>query len=121
MLIRIVVKNSGKNIVKNNYSKRIIFDSDLLGDDNRLQVVTIPPQTKQREHFHDIQTEVFYILSGECLIYINDEEYNAEPGDAFICSPKDKHWLWNKTDREFKLAVFKINFPLENDSHWLEE
>lgn len=35
--------------------------------------------------------------------------------------PKDKYNLWNKSNKDFKLAVFKINLPKENDSHWIEK
>jgi len=38
-----------------------------------------------------------------------------------ICSPGDVHNLWNKTTKDFRLVVFKINLPKEGeDSHWHE-
>lgn len=111
----------GKVITSKDYSKEILFTaSDLPGKGHLLQIVTIPPNTKQRLHFHDYQTEVFYILEGECSIYFNEEWIDAKPGDAFICSPGDKHNLWNKTDRDFKLIVFKIDLPENDDTHWSE-
>jgi len=113
---------AGGIIKKKDYSKRIIFTrEDFEEEGHLLQVVTIPPKTKQRSHFHKVQTEVFYILEGEALIYINDKEYLAKPSDAFICSPRDRHNLWNKSEKEFKLAVFKINLPKEVDIEWEEE
>jgi quercetin dioxygenase-like cupin family protein len=114
------VKSGTGVIVKNvDYSKEIIFtQDDLPGVGHLLQVVTIPPNTKQRIHFHDFQTEVFYCLYGECYIHINQEKFIAKHGDAFICAPGDTHYLWNKTDKEFKLAVFKINLPYSHDTHW---
>lgn len=112
--------NSNQQIVAQDYSKEVIFTpSDLPGSGHQFQTVTIPPQTKQREHYHDIQTEVFYILEGECSIFMNGTEHIAKPGDAFICSPGDRHYLWNRTDMEFKLAVFKIDLPEGDDTHWI--
>lgn len=114
------VVSEGQIDTKKDYSKRIIFSlSDFLEKGHMLQTVTIPPNTKQRKHYHNIQTEVFYILDGETVININGSDYLAKPGDAFICEPKDKHYLWNKTDKEFKLVVFKIN-KIENsdDTVW---
>ena len=112
---------TSEEIVKKDYKKSIIFDlADFGYDGHLLQTVTIPSKTKQREHYHDIQTEVFYILEGRCHIFINDKEYVATPGDSFICSPGDKHNLWNKTNKDFKLVVFKINLPNKEDSHWSE-
>lgn len=112
----------GEEIVKPDYRKKIIFFQDDFGEKGHLlQVVTIPPHTRQRMHSHEVQTEVFYILEGEATITINDADYSAKPGDAIICSPGDIHNLWNKTDKDFRLVVFKINLPKEgDDSHWHE-
>lgn len=109
--------------VRQDYSKSIIFDiNDLPAGGHMLQTVTIPPKTKQRSHYHNIQTEVFFILEGECYIYINDKEYFAKSGDAFACEPTDKHYLWNKSENDFKLVVFKINRPEgDEDTVWVEE
>ena len=112
----------GEEVVKEDYRKRIIFSFDDFAEKGHLlQVVAIPPNTRQRLHYHHRQTEVFYILEGETLITINGVEYLAKPGDAFICSPGDAHNLWNRTDKEFKLVVFKINLPEDGeDTHWVE-
>ena len=112
----------GTEIVKKDYRKKIIFSPDDFGETGHLlQVVTIPAETRQRLHSHNKQTEVFYILEGEATITINDVDYLARPGDAFICSPGDVHNLWNQTDKEFRLVVFKINFPEEGeDTNWKE-
>lgn len=112
----------GEEIVKKDYRKKIIFSlEDFEEKGHLLQVVTIPPHTRQRLHSHLEQTEVFYILEGESVISINSVEYPARPGDAFICSPGEVHNVWNQTDGDFKVLVFKINLPEEGeDSRWLE-
>lgn len=109
-------------VVKKDYSKKIIFSpADFEEPGHQLQIVIIPPYTKQRMHSHEIQTEVYYILEGECHITIGAQEFLASPGDAFMTHPGDVHNLWNKTDRDFKLIVFKINYPLNNeDTTWVE-
>ena len=112
----------GREIVKQDYRKKIIFALDDFDEKGHLlQVVTIPPNTRQRLHSHARQTEVFYILEGEAIIRINDVDTLAKPGDAFICSPGDVHNVWNQTDNDFRLVVFKINLPEgEEDSDWHE-
>ena len=114
--------SEGEEVVKQDYRKRIIFSlEDFDEKGHLLQVVTIPAHTRQRLHYHEKQTEVFYILGGDAILTINAVGTPARPGDAFICSPGDVHSVWNKTDREFKLVVFKINLPEEGeDSQWLE-
>ena len=111
--------NSGTVEIHEDYRKNILFGIyDFMDQKHLLQTVTIPPHTKQREHFHSVQTEVFYILRGECLIVVNGREYLSKQGDAIICEPHDVHYLWNKTDKEFELVVFKINYPGNTDTQW---
>lgn len=109
--------------VRKDYTKRVIFDvNELPAGGHVLQEVTIPPQTRQRAHYHNEQTEVFYILEGESRLVINDTEFNAVAGDAFICAPGDVHYLRNETDTPFRLLVMKINRPADReDSVWMEE
>jgi mannose-6-phosphate isomerase-like protein (cupin superfamily) len=112
---------SGQVVEEKDYSKTIIFSGDDFAKEGRvLQVVTVPPRTKQRLHLHKRQTEVFYVLEGHALIEIAGEEFDARSSDAFICSPGDRHSLWNQSDQDFRLIVFKINKPEEEDSEWLE-
>ena len=112
----------GQEIVKEDYRKKIIFSlKDFDEKGHLLQLVTIPPHTRQRMHSHQEQTEVFYILEGQAILTINGVDYLAQPGDAFICSPGDVHNVWNKIDKDFQLVVFKINLPEEGeDRHWQE-
>ena len=113
--------SSGEIIEEEDYSKTVIFSpQDFEEEGYLLQVVTVPPRTKQRLHHHRQQTEVFYVLEGRATIEISGEEYATGPGDAFICSPGESHSLWNQSDGVFKLAVFKINKPQGDDSVWLE-
>lgn len=55
----------GTEIIKKDYRKKIIFSLDDFDEKGHLlQMVTIPPDTRQRRHSHDRQTEVFFILEG---------------------------------------------------------
>ena len=113
---------SGEVVEEEDYTKTIIFSADDFEEEGHLlQVVTVPPRTKQRLHFHREQTEVFYVLEGQAVIELAGEEFLARPGDAFICSPGDRHSLWNRSDEDFRLVVFKINMPEAADGVWLED
>ncbi|MCJ7620776.1 MAG: cupin domain-containing protein, partial [Anaerolineae bacterium] len=112
---------SGETVQEADYAKAIIFSADDFEEEGHLlQVVTVPPRTKQRLHFHREQTEVFYVLEGQAVIELAGEEFLARPGDAFVCSPGDHHSLWNRSDEGFRLVVFKINIPQEDDTGWME-
>jgi mannose-6-phosphate isomerase-like protein (cupin superfamily) len=112
---------SGEVVEEKDYAKTIIFSPDDFAEEGHLlQVVTVPPRTKQRLHFHREQTEVFYVLDGQAVIELAGEEFLARPGDAFTCSPGDRHSLWNQSEHDFRLVVFKINTPAEDDTDWME-
>jgi len=113
----------GTFIQKQDYSKTIIFSlEDFVQPGHQLQIVTIPAQTKQRKHLHFKQTEVWYMLEGECKIVVNDQVFNSVVGDSFISSPGDTHYLWNQTDKDVRVLVFKINLPEnDEDTQWFSE
>jgi quercetin dioxygenase-like cupin family protein len=114
-------QGSGRTIHEQDYSKRIIFSREELEEEGHLlQVVMVPPKTGRHLHAHRGQTEVFCILEGEGLLYINAREFLASPGDAFICSPGDRHSLSNQSDEDFKVLVFKMNKPQEDDTDWVD-
>ncbi len=108
---------------RKDYVKKIIFSHDDFKEKGHvLQLVTIPPKTKQRLHFHHRETEIYYIIEGSASVLINDQEFAAKLGDAFITEPNDKHLVHNKSDKDFKLVVFKINMPKDNDdTFWIEK
>lgn len=112
----------GEYLTKKDYSKKIIFSlQDFHSKGHLLQEVIIPPNTKQRSHYHDKQTEVWYILQGEAYFYLNNIEYFVKPGDALIGSPKEAHFVWNKSDKELHILVFKIDMPEDSDdTQWSE-
>lgn len=112
---------SAETVEEPDYLKTIIFSSEDFDEKGHLlQVVTIPPRTRQRLHLHRQQTEVFYVLEGEAVIHLSGEDLLAEPGDAFVCAAGDKHSLWNQSERDFRVLVFKISKPDEEDTDWLE-
>lgn len=112
---------SGEVVEEKDYSKRIVFSGDDFEQQGHLlQVVTVPPRTKQRLHAHRQQTEVFYILEGQGVIYVGGKEFLTKPGDAFICSPGDEHSLWNQSNEDFRVVVFKIDKPEEDDTDWID-
>ena len=81
----------GQEIVKPDYRKKIIFSLDDFDEKGHLlQVVTIPPETRQRPHSHEKQTEVFYILEGEATLTINDVDITGPDQYAKVVSGLDK-------------------------------
>lgn len=111
--------SEGKLITKEDYSKIILLEpKDFDQPGHQMQVVIVPPKTRMRVHWHNKQTEVYYVLEGGSLVVLNGEKYMTHPGDAFIIRPGVKHTVWNDTDKPFKQVVFKIDYPEGDDTVW---
>jgi mannose-6-phosphate isomerase-like protein (cupin superfamily) len=46
-------------------------------------------------HRHTGKAETWLIVSGEGRVVIGDDNYDAQPGDAFVTEPGCAHALWN--------------------------
>lgn len=120
--MKIKKASEGTLIQKSDYSKKIIFDyDDFVQKGHLLQVVTIFANTTLRAHYHNLQTEIWYVLEGEVYFYFDNVEYFVQKGDTMIGKPKEVHHLVNKSDKDCLLLVFKIDKPKDgDDTVWLE-
>jgi len=100
---------------RGNYRKRVLaLEGEVL-----VQIVQVPRGRAVGEHYHLRQKEFYYILKGEAVLKIGEEEHLAKPGDSFICSAGQKHSVDNSSGREdFELLVVKLDYHGE-DSVWL--
>jgi quercetin dioxygenase-like cupin family protein len=53
-----------------------------------------------RGHSHPGQEEVYYFVSGKGSIQIDNDLYNAEPGDVFLIPDGAFHKVFNGSDTE---------------------
>jgi len=60
--------------------------------DNRVSIFdsTLPKDHAAPWHFHEIDDEIFYIISGEVEFGVEDEEFVAQKGDLVIAGPHVK-------------------------------
>jgi mannose-6-phosphate isomerase-like protein (cupin superfamily) len=59
----------------------------------------VPPQSTSQPH-RLRTTEVYYILSGNGLMHIDDETAEVGPGQSVYIPPHAVQWIENKTDQE---------------------
>lgn len=113
--MKYVKEKDGIIVKKQTYSKKIMLGlNDIPSKGHLLQILTIPPRDfsiKERFHFHNKQTEVYYVLEGEAEVFLNSEKFDATPGDVFVVEPGDKHHIMNRSKEDFKFVVFKIDLP----------
>lgn len=65
---------------------------------------SVDPGFKSNAHAHEDQEEVFYCVSGQGRIKVDDEEAPLEPGAVVFCPPGSVHQLINDGDEVMKVV-----------------
>lgn len=50
-----------------------------------------------RLHYHKKLTEIYHVLKGSLIIYLNNRRHSLQPGDFIKISPNITHWSKGKT------------------------
>ena len=61
----------------------------------------------EKSHGHSILDETFYFVEGNGVMIIDDKEYPAPQGSAFLCEPKEMHNIRNESDSPIKIIFVK--------------
>ena len=68
-------------------------------------------------HWHD-EFEIIYVKSGFLTVNISGENYIGKPGDAFVVSPGNLHFMGSKTGT---VDYFTFLFPLKYISFYTDD
>lgn len=60
-----------------------------------LAEATLPPGTRTRRHYHRCSEEVYYVLQGKGLMWLEGKEGEVGPGEAIVIPPGKKHQIFN--------------------------
>jgi quercetin dioxygenase-like cupin family protein len=85
-----------------------------------LGVVVITPGEKHPCHKHVKQEESFYVLEGECAVYVDGEKVVIKEGDYLQCAPGEAHMFINESDKMFKSVFVKAPYFEVKDSVYIE-
>ena len=99
-----------------------------------LEIECFSPQskTKEPEHIHPQQENIFRILSGSCVFSVDGKEQVVGPGETISIPPNMKHHFWNSDNatahylQEFRPALhidgfFETFFALSRDGKLNED
>lgn len=86
--------------------KKEDFESNLV----HLHETTVFPNSTIGCHLHEGNEEIYYILEGEGIMTVDNEERQVEPGDAIITHSGSYHGLVNNTDKNLKILVFECAY-----------
>ena len=60
-----------------------------------LAEATVPPGARTKRHFHKASEEIYYVLEGRGVMWLEGEEREISPGDAIIIPPGSQHQIYN--------------------------
>lgn len=67
----------------------------LIAANQSLAEATVRPDQTTAAHFHIKTEEIYYILRGRGIMYLNEEEKAVGPGDAILIPPGQRHSIRN--------------------------
>lgn len=104
------------NIV--NTSEQIRFSPDRMQKNNLFEtprffcdVYCFEPGQEQKRHLHNGADKVYYVLEGEALISVGDEEATLTSGQAALAPSEIEHGVRNQSSRKLILLVFMAPNP----------
>ena len=66
---------------------------------------TLPPGASVTPHHHEVLEEVYYILSGQGMMKVGDEEQAVGTGDAIYIPKHHRHTLTNTGQEAMKILL----------------
>ena len=72
----------------------------------------VDPGSSSNPHHHDVQEEIFFVVSGHGKIVVDGEEAIVEPGSVVVVPPGSEHYLVNTTDETLKVLA-AVSPPFE--------
>ncbi|QDO85483.1 cupin domain-containing protein [Shewanella psychropiezotolerans] len=83
-------------------------------------IVVITPGEAHPCHKHKTQEESFFVLEGECAVYVDGERVLIKQGDYLRCEPGESHLFRNESDKDFKSVFVKAPYSAEKDSVYID-
>ena len=73
-----------------------------------IEIWELPPGASEGSHIHDGDNtleEFYYFLSGQGVMWMDDQEATVAPGDAIMAPPGTDHGFRNTGDTPLKLLI----------------
>jgi quercetin dioxygenase-like cupin family protein len=79
---------------------------------------TVAPGFSTGRHVHRVQEETFYVLEGECMWQVGDQNISARPGTYVFIPPGVPHNIGNSSDKPARM-IMTVSPP--GHEHYFEE
>lgn len=90
--------------------REIFANKDFKSQLEFLHETYIKPRSTIGYHKHEGNEEIYYIVDGEGLMVVDDEEKIVGPGDAVITQSGSSHSLKNMGSKDLKIIVFEAKY-----------
>jgi len=87
----------------------VFIDTDALS----VKQEAMPPDTKEKRHYHRLSQQFFYILKGKATFYIEEEKIELCETEGLTILPHQKHFISNETDHSIEFLV--VSHPSTNN------
>jgi len=77
----------------------------------------LEPYKKAVKHYHEISDEIYYVVSGNGTIQLNEDKKNVQKGSLIYVPKKTLHGLSNSEDRN--LEILCVSFPEYKEEDFL--
>lgn len=92
--LRFNVKNRKGEVLRDTYF--LIDPEDSPSKNLKMGHTTIYPTGRTTGHMHDDMEEVYFVVSGEGLMKIGEDEFPIKAGDALYVPPGEHHTTYQK-------------------------
>jgi len=99
------------------YRKVLLSETDLDSPGNVVQLLKVEASSRIKPHHHQKTTEIFYVLRGQAILFVGNDESLRRPGDVIACNPNETRGIINDSNNDFVLVVFKLN-ATKDDTTW---
>ncbi len=72
----------------------------------RADRIVYHPGDTAAKHYHTDCHHLFYVLSGNGILHVDEGSYRLTPGAVAVVAPSEVHWFENDTDAEFSFVEF---------------
>ena len=86
-----------------------------------LAEATVFPGEKTHLHRHHLSEEIYYVLEGEGIMTLGEEEFRLAPGDCVLIPPGTPHRLKNPGKRPLRILCACAPPYAHEDTTILEE
>ncbi len=109
--IRDRVKNRDKEVLRDTY---YLIDPEEC-DSSRLTMgcTTIYPTGSTTGHAHDDMEEVYFVVSGEGIMKVGEDEFQIKAGDSFYVPPGEYHITYQRGN--LPLTVVWVTGKLDSE------